>query len=164
MALGNFPPGPYSVTVVISATPTDIGLMEGAIHHNEKGFAQEVRASLYGDAVIEEITRGGEVFLILTIKEWKTASKYLMIAEGALGTRGKAGRLRTALVSQIVLTALAGTPAATEGPVTRTYALPVLAAGHNVDITLGPEERNVPLVFRIFPSASAGVLTYYTDT
>lgn len=160
MALGTFVPGPYSVTLAA----TDIGLMEGPIHHNEKSFAQEVKASQWADAVIEEITRGGEVFVILTIKEWKAGSKALMSAEGTLGTRGKAGRLRTALAGALVLTALAGTPAATGGPATRTYASAILAAGHNVDITMGPEERNVPLVFRVFPSDSSGVLTYYTDT
>jgi hypothetical protein len=59
-------------------------------------------------------------------------------------------------VDQLVLTALAGTPAATYGPVTRTVDYCAVLPGHNLDITFGPVERNVVVALAVLPQPLTG--------
>lgn len=164
---GDFPPGPYEATWGGDA----IGLMEGSIFDESTLLETEIRASLYGKQVIDTIDDGMTQFIILMMKEWNTNAKKVFYPNAATagtgGTHGKAGRLNSALSKALVLTALAGTPAATEGPVTRTYNYAKLAGGHNMRLTFGPEERNVPVVFRIFPeevTSGSKTTKYFADT
>jgi hypothetical protein len=160
---GDFPPGPYQVTY----KGTDIGLMEGVIRHQQNLIALPVRTSLYGQTIIDYIVQGGGVFAVLTVKEWDAGAKAVMWPFNAShGIMPITGTLLNTFFGELVLTALAGTPAATEGPVTRTYPIAGLLPGHNLDVTFGPVERNVPLVLTVLPeqnSNTVGQPKFFTD-
>lgn len=169
---GNFPAGPYQATyqhpTMNSSAATTIGLMEGPIRHQQNIAALPIRASLWAQHILNYITQGGGVFAIVTVKEWDAGSKAFMWPfDTSHGIFPIVGTLISAFFGQLVLTALAGTPAATEGPVTRTYPFCGILPGHNLDITLGPMERNVPLVICMLPeqnSSTVGQAKYFTDT
>lgn len=169
---GSFPVGPYQATF---ATPlfsagaaTSIGLVEGPIRHQSNLIALPIRCSLYGQNIIDYINQGGGVFFVIVLKEWSTGSKGLMHSwSTVMGTFPLTGTLLSPYFGQLVLTALAGTPAATVGPVTRTYPICGLLPGHNLDEALGPVERNIPLIGCALPqqySTIVGQPTYHTDT
>lgn len=161
---GDFAPGPYQVTYKGQA----VGLMEGPIRHQQNVIALPIRASLYGQNIIDYIVQGGGVFAVLVMKEWNTNVKALMHPfDASHGIFPLTGTLINTFFGSLVLTALAGTPAATEGPVTRTYPISGLLPGHNLDITLGPVERNTPVVVCALPEvngATTGQPKYFTDT
>jgi hypothetical protein len=160
---GDFPPGPYQVTF----NGTSIGLMEGSIRAGQQVIGLPVRASLWGQTVIDYILQGAFHSFALVMKEWNAGAKAAMWQFGSThGIVGEAGLLFNPLYKQVVMTALAGTPAATEGPVTRTYPLCGLLPGHNLDITMGPEERNVPVVFGVLPEPESAnqKAKFFTDT
>jgi hypothetical protein len=145
---GDFPPGPYEMTY----KGTSVGMMEGPIRGQDQHIAAAIRASLYGQTIIDWINQGMASFVAFTVKEWNAGAKAAMWQAGdAPGQCVEAGVLMNTRAGALVLTALAGTPAATEGPVTRTYALAMLLPGHNVDVTFGPEERNVAIVMVALP-------------
>lgn len=170
---GDFPPGPYQATYAVPAlnagAATDIGLMEGPIRHQQNIIGLPIRTSLYGQNVIDFIQQGGGVFVVLTVKEWDAGAKAAMWPYNTShGIFPLTGTLFSATgVGQLVLTALAGTPAATEGPVTRTYPFIGLLPGHNLDLTFGPMERNVTIVMAALPeqnSSNVGQPKFFTDT
>ncbi len=169
---GDFPPGPYQATFqqanLNAGAATDIGLMEGPIRHQQNLIALPIRCSLYGQNIIDYIAQGGAVFAVAVVKEWDAGSKAFMHSfNAAHGIFPLTGTLINTFYGALVLTALAGTPAATEGPVTRTYPICGLLPGHNLDITLGPVERNTPVVICALPeqnSSTVGQPKYFTDT
>jgi hypothetical protein len=161
---GNFPPGPYNCTY----KATDVGLMEGPIRHQQSIIALPIRATLYAQNIINYILQGGGVFGVITVKEWDSGAKALMWPFNAShGIMPVVGNLIDQYFGALVFTALTGTPAATEGPVTRTYPFAGLLPGHNLDITFGPMERNVPVVITALPEingTTVGSAKYFTDT
>ncbi len=171
---GSFPPGPYTCIFTIASlnggAATDIGLAEGPIRHQQSVIGLPIRASLYASSVLDYVLQGGGVFVVITLKEWSAGSKALMwsFATAALqGNMPLVGTLFNTFCGQLVLTALAGTPAAAVGPVTRTYPLCAILPGHNLDITMGPMERNIPVVLGVLPqkySTIVGQATFFTDT
>jgi hypothetical protein len=54
---------------------------------------------------------------------------------------------------QLVLTAVAGSAAASGGPASITLPLSILAEGYPVRVLYGPDLRNVPIRQRIYPAA-----------
>lgn len=160
----DFPPGPYTVTY----KTVDIGLMEGPIRHQQNIIALPVRASVWGQHVINYIMQGGGVFIVLTIKEWDAGAKGILWPyNAAQGIYPIVGELMDTYFGALVLTALAGTPAATEGPITRTYNFAAILPGHNLDVTFSAGERNIPLVLGVLPEqnqAVVGQAKYFADT
>ncbi len=156
--------GPY----LISYAGSDIGDTEGLPQEQTTYHAQLVRSTRFGDAVLDFITRGGTCFMVLNIKEWTAATKATWHPFSAtLGLTGLAGRMGSDIAGSLILTAIAGTPAATFGPVTRTYAKAVYAPEFNREIGFGAEERNIPLTLICLPtevSASTSDLRLFTDT
>ena len=170
---GDFPTGPYQATMAIpalnSGSATDIGLMEGPIRHQQNLIGLPIRTSLYAQNVIDFVMQGMGVFIALTVKEWDAGAKAIMWPfNTSHGIGPLTGTLWSAVgVGQLVLTALSGTPAATEGPVTRTYPFCGLMPGHNLDILFGPVERNVTIVLAALPeqnSSTVGQPKYFTDS
>lgn len=142
--------------------------MEGPIRHQQNIIALPVRASVWGQHVINYIMQGGGVFIVLTIKEWDAGSKAILWPYNASqGIFPVVGELMDTYFKQLVLTALPGTPAATEGPVTRTYPFTAILPGHNLDVTFSAGERNIPLVLGVLPeqnSTTVGQTKYFTDS
>lgn len=155
--------GAYSATF----KAVTIGTFESSLRQNKTMHAQDVLASRFADTVIDGVYRGANVFAIAVIKEWTEAVRdAIWPFDEELGNTGIHGRMLTDIAGALVLTAITGTPAATIGPVTRTYPLAVIAPEHNTEITFGNEERNIPVVFRCLPTitVSTSVAVHYTDT
>ena len=83
---------------------------------------------------------------------------------GDWGGMGTIGQLADARGGPIVLTPVSGTPAATNGPTQITIHSATLAPENDVDIILGNEERDIPVLFKIWPTAQAGVVRFFTLT
>lgn len=160
----DLPPGPYTATY----NGQSVGAMEGPIRHQQDFSAIPIRTGLWGQTIIDYIIAGFGVFAVLVLKEWDTDSKLAMWpfnASHGLGVEG--GKLLATFAKSLVLTALPGTPAATEGPVTRTYPLAILLPGHRLDITMGIAERNTTVVMCALPEqdgSNVGVPKFFTDT
>lgn len=169
---GDFPPGPYTATFAVAGlnggAATDVGLMEGVIRHQQNLIALPIRCSLYGQNIIDYVVQGAGVFIALVVKEWDAGAKAVMHPfNTAQGIFPLTSTLLNTFFGQLVLTALAGTPAATEGPATRTYPICGLLPGHNLDITFGPTERNIPIVLCVLPEQNSTIVgqpKFYTDT
>lgn len=146
MALGDFAPGYYSMTY----DGDDMGLVEGVRRLRRRANAQMITTDKYG--LVDGVYKGGECFLAMTFKEWNADIQAALWPFGAdIGEMGLNGRLLTGMAKAIVLTAEAGTPAATLGPATITANLAILAPENDVEVILGNEQRDVPVLFQLFP-------------
>lgn len=166
MGFGTFATGPYSV----KWNNSELGLLEGSPREQMVSHGQDVRASQYGDSVIDGVYRGGDCFAILTVKEWVANTKAAMwpFSTADMGLSGVIGRLNSDIAKALLLTAITGTPAQAGAlPATRSYPKAILMPEHSREITFGSEERNVMLVFRCLPievGSDAATLRWFTDT
>lgn len=163
------PSGPYSATW----NGTDIGLFEGVIRLQQNVNGLPVRASQWGQTVIDYILSGGGAFGVFVLKEWTSASKRFLWPFGNgisgtpdLGLLPAPGVFLSSYSAPLVLTALAGTPAATYGPVTRTYPYVASLPGHNFDLLFGPMERNTVVACAVLPQTDGSTrqARLFTDT
>lgn len=122
--------------------------------------------SAYGKMVIDEIYQGADWFLSMTCIEWDDGPKTaLWPYDAVLGHAGVIGRLLFDLSDAIVMTAIAGTPAASLGPATVTASNAIILPGYVPRILFGPTLRKVPLRFRLFPYLVSGSLVgHFTMT
>jgi len=169
MAFGTWAFGPYTVDYTpAGGEKTAVGLLEQHITMNQPAFAQDVMASRYAESVIDGIYRGGNVFVQLILKEWKTGSKNVMWPfDATLGQSGKIGRAMSDIAGSLLLTAIAGTPAANNGPATRTFPLACFSPGHNKEVLFGNVERNVPIIMQCYPAEVTpgdSELQWFSDT
>lgn len=175
MPLGTFAPGYYTATYdppsaagSSSTGATDLGLVDGVRRLRMRSSAQMVKADRYGDSEIDGIYRGANLSLMMTFKEWTSIIREVLwpytATAGDMGQVGISGRLLTDLAGQLVLTALTGTPAATAGPATITFPKAILAPENDVEIIFGNEKRDIPVVFKIFPSDVSGTIRWFSVT
>lgn len=176
MPIGTFSPGPYTATWAgASGQPggagaLDVGLVEGVDRFQRTAEAQDIRVDAYGETVVDGVYRGGQMFVLMTFKEWTDTVKALLWPFGGtqvspdFGAVGPVGSLMTNLAGILVLTAVTGTPAATNGPATINFGSAIISPGHNSEVILGSEERNVPVVFRCYPYDNSGTLVWFTET
>lgn len=164
----SIPSGPYTATWVIDGSARDIGLFEGPIRLQQNLIGQPVMAHQWGRTIIDYIMQGAGCFGVIVIKEWTSYTKKFIWPFGSThGIVDEPGKLFSGYCAQLVLTAVSGTPAATLGPVTRTYPYVATLPGHNLDITLGPTERNVVVAVAVLPEPSAQgsyKAKFFTDT
>lgn len=149
----------------------DMGLIEGVRRVQQTAEGIDIRADQYGSSVIDGIYTGANMFLLMTVKEWIQANPSVASPEwpfGEMGNSGVHGRSYYDLSKQIILTAVDGTTAKTFGPTTRTIPKCIYSPGHNSEHRLGNEERDILIVFRIYPQDESGspfdsLLGWYTD-
>jgi hypothetical protein len=79
-----------------------------------------------------------------------------------MGVMGVIGRLRYDLSQALVLTAIAGTPAASS-PATLTASQAILAANFPWKLLFGPTLRKFPLRMDLLPYTATGVV-WYTES
>lgn len=162
--------GPYTGTIVVSGSPVDIGLRIGDIHHFQQGHGRaDNDTSLYGKSMVDATMDGMDVQVRMVFREWTAAVRSILWPfDSEAGVSGLIGRKYSDLAKQLVLTAVPGTPAATNGPVTRTYPLAIFDPEYNKEIIMGLGGRAVPIVMRILPTKitvnGTSQLRYYTDT
>ena len=146
----------------------EVGLLEGIVKFQQTAHAQDVRCSRYADSVIDGVYRGANAFITLQIKEWNADTKRIMWPFNTedLGTSGIIGRSMFDMAKPLVLTAVQGTPAYLKGPRTRTFPRVIFAPEHNIEVIFGAEERNVPILLRVFPvvdNPASAILRWFTD-
>lgn len=162
-ALGTFAPGYYAQTF----DGDDCGLVEGVRRLRRKFFWEPIKADKWGDTTIDGVYRGGDVFLSVVFKEWKAPIKTKicnMFVPADFGAVGEVGELITNFAKVIVLTAQAGSPAATAGPATLTANLAIVAAGNDMELLMGNLQRDVPVLFQLLPYDDSGTLRHFSNT
>lgn len=146
--------GAYDVTW---NTSNSIGLTEGPIRLQQNVNGLPIRATQWGDTIIDYILRGGGCFGVLVLKEWTAAVKAFLWPFGStLGIVDEAGVKFSNYCAPFVLTAQTNTPAATLGPVTRTYPLLSVLPGHNLDMPLWAGPRDIVVAVGVLPEPASG--------
>ena len=159
MPAGNFAPGYYEMTY----DGVSVGQVEGPKTLRRSVISQEISTDKFGP--VDGVYQGGECFLSLTFKEWKLPETLMIWPYGAdFGAVGQLGRLLTDIAAPIVLTAQSGSPAATEGPATITAPLAILAPQNDISVIFGNVQRDVPILFKLYPSEVTGVQRWFSVT
>lgn len=174
MPLGDFSSGPYTATYdrPSGSSADNLGLVEGPRALQRINEVQDMRTDLFGATVIDGVYRGGQVFVSMIFKEWNaTIRDALWPYDSDFGGHGDpVGRLQTDIAGVLLLTAVDGTPAKTNGPITISFPLAIVAPQNNMNVTLGSVERNVPILFRCYPdgvvSGGGGItdVRWFTET
>ena len=108
-------------------------------------------ADAYGDTTIDAIHRGADWYCSMVCMEYKAAVlSALWPFSATLGRLGVIGRLYYDMSAALVLTAVAGTPAASS-PASVTASKAIIAPGFSNRLTFGPTLRFVALRFLLLP-------------
>ncbi len=146
----SFIAGQYTATYKTSA----LGQTAEGWRCSHQFFKRLITGDTYAQTPQDAVYQGAEVFVQGRLIEYN--------ATGALGAfwpysstifaLGVIGRLDVAssIAGALVLTALAGTPAAA-APATLTFTQAILAEGFPVELLFAPDLREVPLRFRCYP-------------
>src|SRR5436305_10663162 len=131
----------------------------------QKNFTLVVdNSDAYGKTPIEGFDLGAEFQFQGTLLEWKAGPIALLWPfAAALGQLGIIGQSLTGLAKSLVLTAVAGTPAAAQGPATITAASTLLATNFNIDLIFGPALPELPILCYVWPSVIT-TITFFTKT
>lgn len=167
MPLGTFAPGPYTMTY--NALPVGLVRDNGKLLR-WRFMGKEMTADLYGMTVIDRIYAGARVFLgPIYFKEWNANVRAMIwphsATPGALGQLGVPGTLASNKAKVITLTPVANTPAATAGPTLITANLAFPADENDVEMLMGCDERDVPVLFELLPyDSGGGTIVFFTVT
>lgn len=177
MALGTFIAGRYTGTY----NSVDVGLCK-------EGYELELDTDLddigetdgWGTTVIDGIWRGGNCFLQFSSEEYKAGSLAAfwpyggpLAGPGVLGilvdatqvTKLPIGQLASNIALALVLTVVAGTPAAAAAAIntlTATFAL--LAKNFNGKLLMNSKLREVPVRLRCYPYTNTNVTKFFATT
>lgn len=161
MALGDFAPGYYAMTY----NGNDTGLVKDTRRLRRRSRAAPITADKYGDSIIDGAYRGGDCFLLCTFIEWNANVRAVLWPFNAdFGVMGQCGRLMTDLAKEMVLTAEAGSPAATEGPATITASKAILAPENDVEVLFGNDSRDIPVLLQLYPYQDTSVIRWFATT
>lgn len=181
MALGVFAAGPYS------AVATSPGVSPGSIGLLQDGWTLEWtileqlldKSDAYGRTLIETFHQGLRVAISAIFHEWKAqelrmvtpqmlaaVANYLPVGAtnmdaGVMGAQG------SDQASSLVLTALAGTPAATVGPASATFSKVKQQGDSPIGVLFGPEHRQIPFRGHVLPytrSNAQGGISFWSAT
>lgn len=126
-------------------------------------FKRLITGDAYAEAPQDAVYRGMEMFINYTLIEYDAAGCALAKNPygAAIHTMGTVGRtdVGSSIAKQLILTAVAGTPAAT-APVTITFPRAILVEGFPVEILYAPDLREVPIRQRLYPASG----TFGTET
>lgn len=121
--------------------------------------------SKYAKTTIDAIWQGADWFMQFTCLEYKAGPRVAFWPfHATLSALGAIGRLYYGMASPLVLTAVAGTPAAAT-PATLTASKTILAPGYNTQLVYGPTLRKVPLRLQLLPYVLNGTTVgHFTQT
>ena len=135
-----------------------------AMGQPEKGFdllfneeAEEIIGSNFGAAYQDDVSRGVNMFLETSLLEYNAAAARSLFWPWSSDflSYGVPGRLGSSFAKPLVLTAVAGTPAAAT-PATITLTKVKLANGYPVRLLFDAALRKVPLRLRVQPQDDNG--------
>jgi hypothetical protein len=160
MALAAVIAGPFGAAW--GSGPTSLGMTEDGIKLRQQVAKQLITSDSYGDSVIDGVFRGGQVFLTMVGIEYSAAIAG-MWPYGTFGVMGQVGRLDfgSSIAQQAVLTAVAGTTAATV-PATLTAAQTAPDENMNAELQFAARGRYVPITLRCYPYSSTGIRWFST--
>lgn len=175
-ALGAFAAGPYTALVTTPGQSAAAGglLQDGWVL--EWTLLEQVldKSDAYGRTQIESFHQGLNAAISAIFHEWKALELRLLTPQAnmlpILATRmdvGQVGMQGSDQASAMVLTAVAGTPAALVGPATVTISKVRQVGETPIQALLGPEKRTTAFRGRILPYYSAsytGGLAFWSAT
>ena len=118
-------------------------------------FKRPITGDALARTVQDRIIQGAELFVGCRLIEYNAAgvlNAFWPLA-ATIYDMGVIGRLDSGIADSLVLTALAGTPAATV-PATATFLLTTLAEDFPVELLFAPDLREVPLRLAVLPNSS----------
>lgn len=142
--------GPYTVTYNSQV----LGIIEDAWSLEITPSVDSIQGDNLGDSVQDGVYRGGNCFLDFVLQEFDAAAARLAFwpYNSIFGDVGQVGTLQSSFAKTLVLTAVAGTTAFTEGPKTITSTDNcVLAANFPIRMLFGSRLRSVPIRFQLLP-------------
>jgi hypothetical protein len=168
MSIGGavFTAGQYTV----SWNSVALGIMEGdasvpTIQHQNKAEPL-ANTDKFGKSTLTAFYQGADWFAQFTCGEYKAGVITAWWPFGAMGVMGVVSRSYWDMAQFLVLTAVAGTPAATANNLNSLSAgEAILAPGYNTQILLGPTWRKVPIRQQLFPyDTGGGVYGWFSIT
>lgn len=167
MGLGTFVPGVFAGTY--NGTTLGLTTSEGWRLKWRDSVKKINDTNAYGDTLIDGIYRGKQgVQLLVTVKEWNSIVKAAIwpwsvpatpVFDGKLG---QIGQLMSDAAKAIVLTPEANSPAATVGSNTFTASKAILSPDNDIELLMGPDERDIPLLFDLLLYDDTGVKRFFT--
>jgi hypothetical protein len=152
--MSSFVAGGYTVTYNNLA----LGQAAQGYRLSHQFFKRLITGDSMAEAPQDAVYRGAEMFLAANLIEYLAAGIATAIwPYGAYLTQGVVGRLddQSTLIKQIVMTAVATTPAAAAlGPASLTLPKCILAEGFPVELLMAPDLKEVPVRWRIYPNSS----------
>jgi hypothetical protein len=172
MSLATLSVGPYTMTYTPSSIAKQTtgsvicGLVEGPRVLRQGYTAKMLQSDYYGPGTdIEGIFQGGNCHLSMTLKEWTSVEQAMLWPFATnMGDIGQVGRLLTDLAGSLVLTPVANTPAAVNGPQLFTASKAILAPGNDWNLIMGNDVRDIPIVFQLLPYWTGSVAQWYAIT
>jgi hypothetical protein len=167
VGLGTFVAGRYTGTY----NSVDLGIMEGGYEISWAISMENIdNTDAYGDTVIDQVLRGMNVFAQWNAKEYKAGPLAAATPLSTLPPTGTSslklgliGRLATDVAATLVLSATAGTPAATS-PASLTAAEAILAEGYDVRLLFDSRHRKVPVRMRLLPYTASTDTIFFSTT
>lgn len=156
----SFIAGQYTVTY----NGVTIGQLESGINIIQQSIVEPIRGDNLAESDQDFAYQGGNVFAELQSLEYNAIGVAAAFwPYGSLGVVGLPGRLGQDLAKALVLTAVAGTPAAAT-PATLTASKAILRPGQDLRLLFSPKLRKVPLVLQLLPYTSGGNNVWFTTT
>jgi hypothetical protein len=144
-----------------------LGICEDGFELEEIHYGEPIKGDNAGDAVQDVVYRGRDVFLSAVFEECDLSGLMRCmnphVAQSALsdqGRMGTVGMLHTNLAGILLLTAVAGTTAATV-PATLTAGKAILAPGQSMRRLLASRLRKVPIRFQLLPYVDSLITRHY---
>ena len=158
----SFIAGQYTVTLGAST----VGQIQEGIKISHAFFVQHITGDAGAQTVQDGVFQGSECFAEYMLMEYNaTAARAAFWPYGSnwLATTAQVGDLVSGFTAQLVLTALAGTPAAST-PASITLPYCILRENFPVSILFHPSLRTIPINQRVYPTLSSGAQTFGTLT
>lgn len=165
-------PGPWTAT--FNAVALGITTDDGFTLRYRRSSEKINNTNLYGDSLIDGIFRGyGSVQLLATFKEWNVALQHAMFPHSGAsppvfdGIQGVVGTLDSAQAEPIVLSAVAGTPAASANVAgvananTFTAAKAIIAPENDVEFLFAAKQTDVPILFDLLLYDDTGTKRFF---
>jgi hypothetical protein len=147
-----FVAGHYAATY----SAADIGTTKDGFTLKMVNHQEMITVDDFGDAPVDAVQRGTEYQLVLAWAEYDLIKPVIAGQQVFGGTKANVGKLLRPLSAQLVLTAVAGTPAATAGNIATLTATQAIVVS-DVDILLAARHRHGPLTFHLFPNTSTNL-------
>jgi hypothetical protein len=149
----SFISGAYTATY----NATTLGRIQAGFNVIHSVNKQLVTGDNEGRAPQDAVMRGHNCLITFTLMEVEVNSAIKLAYwpwSATFGNYGTVGRtdVGSSLAKQLILTAVAGTPAATS-PATLTAPLAICAEDQPIRVSFAPELRAVTLTMRLYPSS-----------